>query len=123
MATVRVTHTLAGLRRDLNTIARTTKPKMARVVKRNTTQGERTMKRIARASAGPHGSNYFKRISSELIDPLTGEIGPEGDVAGNAVGASWRNGPPNTDSEKTLDIQGPKFRKDAGDVLDGAFWP
>lgn len=123
MARIRVNHTIGGLRRDMDKIARTAAPKMSRVVKRNTTQGEKLTQRIARGAAGPHGLNYWKRITSEMVGPLTGEYGPTGEVAGNAVGAGWRHGPGNTDLEKSLDVQGPKFAKDVGDVADGLFWP
>lgn len=123
MAAIRVTHTIGGLRRDMEKIARQTKPKMATVVKRNTNYGTKVTQGIARAAAGPHGTNYWKRISGELVGPLVGEYGPTGDVVGNAVGAGWRHGPPNTDLEKSLDIVGPKFAKDVGKAADGLFWP
>jgi hypothetical protein len=123
MATVRVTHTIGGLQRDLTTIATTTRAKLVPVVKRNVEQGNRLAQKFARQSSGPHGRLYYKRITGEMTGTLEGEYGPTGNVVGNAVGAGWRSGPPNTDLPKSADIQGPKFAKDVGDVIDGLFWP
>lgn len=95
---------------------------LATATKRNVNQGNAVARRFARESSGPHGKNYFKRITAEMTGPFEGEWGPTGDVAGNAVGAGWRNGPPNTDLPRSADIQGPKFAKDVGDVVDGLFW-
>lgn len=123
MASVRVTHSIGALAADCATIATTTKLKMSKVVKRNTEQGNKVAQGIARGRSGIHGKNYWKRLSAEMIGPLEGEYGPHGDVVGNAVGAGWRHGPPNTDLEKSLDIQGPKFAADVSATADGLFWP
>ncbi len=120
---IHVEHAIGGLRRDLQTIATTTPAKLSRVVKRNTAQGTTLAKRFAREASGIHGLNYYKRISGELVAPLTGEFGPEGTVAGNAVGAGWRHGAGNTDLPKAADIQGPKLARDIGEIADAAFWP
>lgn len=119
---IKVTSTLSDLASDMAKIPPRAAGRMATVVKRNVEQGNRQAQRLARASSGPHGKNYFKRITSEMRGSFEGEYGPTGDVAGNAVGAGWRNGPPNTDLPKSADIQGPKFARDAGKLLDGLFW-
>ena len=119
---INVEHTINDLARDAARIPPKAAKRMATVTKRNVRQGNTEARRIARAASGIHGLNYFKRITWEMTSPLSGEYGPTGDVVGNAVGAGYRNGPPNTDLEKSLDIQGPKFAKDAGDTLDGLFW-
>lgn len=121
MSSIRVEHTLAGLERDLARIARTAKPDMARVVKRNVTQGGRAAQRIARQESGPHGLNYFKRITSEMTGTLSGEYGPTGKVDGNAVGAGWRHGS-NLDLARSADVQIPRFVKDVHDLPDKWFW-
>lgn len=113
---------VADLAADLTKIPPRAAGQMATVVKRNVEQGNRLAQRFARGSSGPHGKNYFKRLSAEMTGPLEGEYGPTGDVVGNAVGAGWRNGPPNTDLPRSADIQGPKFAKDAGKILDKVFW-
>lgn len=122
MAIVRVAHDIDDLANDLAAISLKVEKALPGVVSRNIREGNAIARGIARAEAGPHGKNYYKRLTAEMTGPLTGEYGPEGDVAGNAVGAGWRNGPPNTDLPKSLDIQGPKFAKDVGNVLDGLFW-
>lgn len=120
---VHVTHTIGKLRRGCESIATSAPAKLSRVVRTNTNQGTRTAQRIARAASGIHGENYWKRISGEMVGPLTGEFGPTGDVAGNAVGAGWRHGAGNHDLEKALDIQGTKFASSVGKVVDGLYWP
>lgn len=107
---------------DLAGVAKTSDVKAARVVKKNVEQGSRLARRIARAKSGPHGKNYFKRISGEMTGVTEGEYGPTGDVLGNAVGAGWRNRGPNLDLPQSADIVGPQFARDAGDMLDGLFW-
>ena len=122
MVTVRVTHTIDDLAGDLRNIAVTATPRLSAVVKRNVEAGNRVAQGIARGASGPHGRLYYKRLTAEMTGPLEGEYGPTGDVAGNAVGAGWRNGPPNTDLEKSLDVQGPQFQKDVRDEADRMFW-
>lgn len=118
-----VTTTTKALERDCKKIAIEGTAKLAAVVKRNIREGNKLAQRNARASSGVHGKNYYKRLSAEMTGLLEGEYGPTGSVVGNAVGAGWRHGPPNTDLERSLDIQGPKFAKDVGDTADGLFWP
>ena len=123
MASIRVTHTIDDLASDMRKIATSTKPTMARIVRRNVSQGEKVAQGIAKRASGPHGKAYWKRITSEMVSPLEGEYGPHGDVVGNAVGAGWRHGPPNTDLEKSLDIIGPRFAREVSDAADSLFWP
>lgn len=119
---IKVTSTLPDLAADMAKIPPRAAGRMATVVKRNVEQGNRIAQRFARESSGPHGLNYWKRLSGEMTGPFEGEYGPTGNVAGNAVGGGWRNGPPNTDLPKSADIQGPKFARDVGDMLDRLFW-
>lgn len=119
---IRVEHSIGDLAADAAKIPVRAKRGMVDVVRTNVRQGNTLARRFAREKAGPHGKNYYKRITSEMTGPLEGEYGPTGDVAGKAVGAGWRNGPPNTDLARSADVQGPQLAKDAGDVLDGLFW-
>lgn len=116
---IRVIHSLGDLADDLRTIAVTTRPRMVGVVRGAVKFGERTAQRLAKESSGPHGLNYWKRITSELTGPLEGEYGPH---AGNMIGGGWRNGE-NTDLPRSQDIVGPKFAKDISDMVDDLFWP
>jgi len=122
MATVRVTHGIGDLAADIARIPPEAVTRGSAVVRRNIKQGEAIAKRLARESSGPHGKNYFKRIGSDMLGALEGEFGPHGDVENNAVGAGWRNGPPNTDLPKAADIIGPKFAAGIGEMVDGLFW-
>lgn len=122
MATVRVLHGIDDLASDMAAIPPKAIKDMSGAVRRNVKLGNGTARRYAREASGPHGLNYFKRITSEMTGPLEGEYGPTGDVAGNAVGAGWRNGPPNTDLARSLDIVGPTFERDVRGLPGRWFW-
>lgn len=122
MSYVTVSHTIDKLDREMRRIPGKFATRAAGVTKRSVEQGEKMLVRIAKRESGTHGTNYYKRISSEMDGPFKGEFGPHGDVVGNAVGAGWRHGPPNTDLAKTADVIGPRFEKNAGKILDGLFW-
>lgn len=122
MARIVVRHGIGDLANDLAAIPAEALPKFSATVRRSTEQGTAIARNLARQAAGPHGKNYYKRISGELVSPLAGEYGPEGDVVGNAVGAGWRGGVVNTDLEKSQDVIGPKFADAIGDDVDGLFW-
>lgn len=122
MAVIRVEHGIDMLAGDMRRIPAQALKKSSSAVRANTRQGRTTARALARKSSGAHGKNYWKRIDSEMLTPLSGEFGPHGDVVGNAVGAGWRNGPPNTDLPKAADVAGPKLAKDIRGVLDDLFW-
>jgi hypothetical protein len=119
---VKVTHSIDDLANDALSIATKTRASMAMVVKRDTIEGRKLAQSAARAKSGPHGRNYYKRITDEMLSPLVGEFGPHGDVVGNAVGAEWRGAPANNDLPQTADVIGPKFARDIADAADGLFW-
>ncbi|GHJ59135.1 hypothetical protein NOK12_16530 [Nocardioides sp. OK12] len=119
---VRVHNHLDDLTADLHKIPANMVRNGSAVVQRSTREGNALARSIARSKSGKHGKNAYKRLTAEMIDPLTGEYGWTGD-ASRIVGAGWRSGPPNTDLEKSLDVVGPKFAKAAGDMLSDLFWP
>lgn len=119
---IHVTGGVGDLAADMAKIPVKAAKDMAVVTARNVRQGNREAQRIARAKAGPHGSNYYKRLTSEMHSPFSGEYGPNDTVGGPPVGAGYRHGPPNNDLAESLDIQGPKFRKDVADLPDKWFW-
>lgn len=121
MASIRVTNHLDGLTRDMTAIAATGRAKMVPVVARHARLGNTEAQRFARERSGPHGRLYYKRITAEQRSPLSWEYGPTGDVVGNAVGAGWRNGPPNTDLERSMDVVGPKFADAVGENAEKLF--
>lgn len=114
---------LSDLTGDLRTIARVAKRDMRRVVRKNAHAGSMVARAHARKASGPHGANYYKRITKDDTGPLRSEWGPSAPVSGEPVGAGYRHGPPNNDMAKSLDIQGPKFLKEVRDLPDGWFWP
>lgn len=116
---IRFEHNLGDLTSDLRTIATTTQARMVKVVHKNVKLGERIARRLARESSGPHGLNYYKRITGDMTGPLEGEYGPR---SGNMIGGGWRHGE-NTDLPRSADQVGPRFAKTVQDEVDDLFWP
>lgn len=121
MASIRVANDLSDLARDTAAIAVGGRAAMVPVVARYGQMGNNAAQRFARQRSGPHGKNYFKRLSAEMRTPLSWEYGPEGDVVENAVGAGWRNGPANTDLERSMDYVGPRFADAVGKTAERLF--
>lgn len=121
MASIRVTNKLDDLRYDMTAIKVGAETQFPGVVARYARMGNNAAQRFARQRSGPHGLNYWKRITAEARTPLSWEYGPEGDVVDNAVGAGWRNGPANTDLERSMDVVGPKFADAVGKTAERLF--
>lgn len=116
-------HTIGDLERDLRTMTRQAPVVLRKVVRKNAIEGNRLARKYAQASAGPHGKNYHKRITWEMTGPLSGEFGPTGKVAGNAVGAGWRHGAGNDDLARAADVTSWRFGPDVLNAAAGLFWP
>lgn len=114
-----VHHTIADLAGDLAGIPVAFARKAPGVVRRNVNEGNRLAQQFARDKAGPHGKNYWKRLSSEMTGPLSGEYGPHD--GGTPVGAGYRHGDGNLDLPNSADIIGPKFAKAVGDLAESLF--
>jgi hypothetical protein len=119
---VRVVHSVGDLERDLRAAAAIGKTELPQVVRKNLREGIARAKVFARASAGPHGEAYYKRISGEMTGPLSAEFGPSGSPKTEFVGVGFRHGH-NLDLPRTADIIGPQMAGDVGDVVDRMFWP
>lgn len=119
---VTVTHTIGDLASDLQRVANTGTADCAAVVRKHVKAGERQAVRLARARAGGHGYNYYKRISSEMTGATTGEFGPAGVPKSEFVGVGFRNGT-NRDLPDAADKIRPEFYRDVDRMLDGWFWP
>lgn len=119
MARVRVTSTLGDLASDLTSIAKKSATQLPNVVARNVQVATTYNQNVAKRRSGKHGLNYYKRISGEMLTPLSGEIGPHD--GGTPVGAGFRHGR-NTDNAKTADFIGPKLAADVRKKLDKWFW-
>lgn len=118
---IRVTHDIGDLANDLAGIPVRASRGFAAAVRSNAEEGNRLARRFAQSKAGPHGKNYFKRLSAEMITPLMWEYGPTGDPKTDFVGVGFRHGV-NLDLPNSADVIGPKFAKDVGDTIDGVFW-
>lgn len=118
---IRVTHDIHDLSDDLAGLPVKLGRALPPVVKRNAHEGNRTARKFARTKAGPHGKNYYKRLTVEMTGPYSAEYGPEGDPKTEFVGAGWRHGV-NLDLPNSADLIGPKLASDVGDVLDRLFW-
>lgn len=122
MASIRVTHDIDDLASDLAAIPVKFAKQAPRVIKKDAHEGNMLARKLARANAGPHGKNYYKRLTSELTGPLTAEYGPEGDPKTDFVGVGFRNSGPNMDLPNSADFIGPKFAYHVGVLADGLFW-
>lgn len=116
-----VVHGLDDLASDMRRIPVKAQRGMAKVVRTNAKEGNMLARRMARAKAGKHGKNYFKRLTAEMVTPLSWEYGPEGDPKSDFVGVGFRHGV-NLDLPNSADVIGPKFADDVGDMADGLFW-
>lgn len=119
---IRVTSTLGDLADDLRVIAVTAKRDLRKVVRTNVREGTAQARTFARAGAGKHGKNYYKRISGEMTAPLVGEFGPVGAPKTEFVGVGFRHGN-NLDLPRAADIIGVQFAGDVDDAVDAMFWP
>lgn len=112
---------VGDLARDMESIATRVKPDMREVVNEERLECERLTKSFAREKSGPHGKDYYKRISSEMTGALTAEVGPTGVPKSEFVGAGFRHGV-NTDLPRAADIAGPDMARKVGRKVDGWFW-
>lgn len=116
-----VHHDIGDLADDLTAAVVDFQRQGAQAVRRNVRRGNALARGFARESAGPHGKNYYKRLTAEMTGPLSGEYGPEGEPKSEFVGVGFRHGV-NLDLPKSADLIGPTFAKDVGDIVDGLFW-
>lgn len=119
---IRVTHNgVADLARDMEVIPAKAAKAFSATVRRDLSEGNEIAKRYAQQAAGPHGKDYYKRLSAEMTGLYSGEYGPEGIPKTDFVGVGFRHGV-NMDLPNSADIIGPKLAKDIGFDVDGLFW-
>lgn len=99
---VRVRHRIDRLADDYAEIPVKATTGLARIVRDNVDYGRDLAQALARESAGPHGKNYWKRISSEMTGTFEGEWGPTGDPKTDFIGVGFRSGI-NTDLPQSAD--------------------
>jgi hypothetical protein len=121
---IKVTHDIDDLASDMAAIPARAIRGGNKVVRTNIREGNKIGKAFAKESAGSHGKLYHLAWSSEMTGALQGEYGP--DAAMPQGGMSFEGGsinqPPHLDAARSADIIGPKFAKDAGEMVDGLFW-
>jgi hypothetical protein len=115
---VRVVHTIDRLADDYADIPAQAVVGLRKITKDNTERGRDLARTYARAKSGPHGKNYYKRITSE-VDDLTGEFGPTG--SGTPVGAGYRHGAGNGDLAHAADRMVPQVVRDVDALADRLF--
>lgn len=108
---IRVRHTIDRLADKYEKIPAQAAAGMAKIVRENVDYGRDLAKALAREQAGPHGQNYYKRISSEMTGPLEGEWGPTGEPKTDFIGVGFRSGI-NTDLPQSADRVGPAAAAD-----------
>ena len=108
---IRVRHTVDKLADDYEKIPAQAAAGMARIVRDNVDYGRDLAKALAREGAGPHGQNYWKRISSEMTGTFEGEYGPTGEPKSDFIGVGFRSGI-NTDLPQSADRVGPAAAAD-----------
>lgn len=99
---IRVRHRIDRLADDYAEIPAKATVGLARIARDNVDYGRDLARALARESAGPHGQNYWKRISSEMAGTFEGEYGPTGDPKTDFVGVGFRSGI-NTDLPQSAD--------------------
>ena len=108
---VRVRHQIDRLADDYAEIPAKAAAGLARIARDNVDYGRDLARALAREQAGPHGKNYFKRISSEMTGTFEGEYGPTGDPKTDFVGVGFRSGI-NTDLPQSADKMAPAAAAD-----------
>ena len=108
---------ISSIVRDLEATPGKIQSQGGALVHRNGERLNRLARNIARAKAGPHGANYFKRISAEMTGPLSVEVGPSPLQGERYVGVDAPGGP-GRDLDEALAKVRPKFYDDASDLMD-----
>lgn len=103
--------------RDLQAVPVTIAAEGGAIVHRNGESLNRLARAIGKKKAGPHGSNFFKRISAEMLTPLSVEVGPSALLGERYTGVGAPGGP-ERDLKEALAKVAPEFAKDVADLRD-----
>lgn len=115
---VRFKHHLGDLEKDFMESAKGFARKAPAAVRDTTREGWRDVRRTSRRRAGPHGKNFFKRITMERTDTLVYEYGPEGMPKSEYVGVGYRNGNGNLDMPQSADGLAESLERRLSAVID-----
>lgn len=124
---LKVTHTLDDLETDLKGIAAKSRTQLRGDVRDGIKVGKDLSRGFAKAKAGPHGKNFYKRINAEMNrglglfgNTISGEFGPDGSPKSEFVGAGFRSGT-NNDLARAADIVGPALLRSVDDTIRDMF--
>lgn len=117
---IRVRHQIDRLADDYAELPAKATVGLARITRNNVDYGRDLARALARESAGPHGKNYWKRISSEMTGAFEGEYGPTGEPKTDFIGAGFRSGI-NTDLPQSADKMGPAAAADVRKLITRLF--
>lgn len=129
MARIRVIHGIDDLADDMRKIPPRAVKDMRGVVREGIKVGASIARDLAKAKAGPHGADYYKRITSEMhgvvsfggVNGISGEYGPTGIPKTEFVGVGFRHGV-NLDLPNSADQIAPAFYGEVKRLPDKWFW-
>jgi len=124
-----VVNDLSDLAGDMRAIPKQARKDMRATVAAGLRVGKSLARDYAKAGAGPHGVDYYKRITSEMYGDVTfggvtgiaGEYGPEGIPKTDFVGVGFRHGV-NRDLPRSADMVGPALAGEVSRLPDRWFW-
>lgn len=124
---IRAEHSIGDLTADLTKASKETGPQMRGVVRDGLKIGTNLAKGFAKRDAGPHGQDFYKRITSQMNrdgglfgNTISGEYGPTGVPRTEFIGVGFRHGG-NTDLPRSADIVGPSFLRSVDDEVGDIF--
>ena len=118
---IRVTHNIDDLASDLAQIPALALRDANAAVNHAKDVGNKRAQAIARAEAGPHGRDYWKRLSAEMVGPLSAEYGPTGPPKTDYVGVSGTAGA-QRDLARSAPVAGRALAEQIREAMDGWFW-
>ncbi|GAB2970273.1 hypothetical protein [Nocardioides montaniterrae] len=117
-----VTDTLDDLQHDLEDAAAKMQRSVTSALNDAQKLGTQVARRHAQAASGPHGKNFYKRITGEMLTPTSAEFGITADQRGEPVGAGFRHGPPNRDLAAAGDKAAAELAWQIRSAIDGVLW-
>lgn len=125
-------HDIGRLASDLERMPVKARKDMRATVRKHLRRGNTLAKSNARASSGRHGKHYPGRFSVEMYGAASalsggasfaGEYGPSGHPQGEmSFEDGSRNQRPHRDLQRSLDVVGPEFARDAAGLPGSWFW-
>lgn len=133
MTSIRVTHGLDDLYRDLARIPPAFYREGRKIVSEGARVGNSLAKDNARRSSGTHARLYPRAFTADRAHAYTGPVGkiiadygpePRGQgLLAPILENGSRNNPPHGDLRRSADVIGPALHGETRRMLDGFFWP